>query len=266
MTIPSGILTRRFCCPDISTETATTDTAVHELTDLLEISPMTIRILLTFALLMSTFSLPGSATADDHKLKAVKEVPKGLSPEIEKLINATGHQIQSEDGPVVELWMLKSLPIKANFKSSPSQLYPFTPGQLLGAMRVPKGAEYTDFRDQEIAPGVYTLRYGLQPEDGNHLGTSETYDFILALPAKHDTKAATIDDFYELSERSGKAAGSTHPAIFSLLDPAEAGKETKLEEDTANDDWVLTFTAKGNAKGKAAALKVRLVVIGESEA
>lgn len=227
---------------------------------------MTIRILLTVALLMSAFSSPESATADDHKLKTVKEIPKGLSPEIEKLIDASGHQIQGEEGAVVELWLLKSLPVKANFKSSPSQLYPFTPGQLLGAMRVPKGAEYTDFRDQEIAAGTYTLRYGLQPEDGNHLGTSDTADFILALPAKHDTKPATIEDFYELSERSGKAAGSTHPAIFSLLDPAKAGKETKLEEDTANEDWVLTFTAKGNAKGKATELKIRLVVIGESEA
>ncbi len=227
---------------------------------------MTIRILLTVALSMSVFSLPGSATADDHKLKTVKEVPKGLSPEIEKLLDAAGHQIQGEEGAVVELWLLKSLPIKSNFKSSASQLYPFTPGQLLGAMRVPKGAEYTDFRDQEIAAGTYTLRYGLQPEDGNHLGTSDTADFILALPAKHDTKPATIEDFYELSERSGKAAGSTHPAIFSLLDPKEAGKETKLDEDESAEDWVLTFTVKGEAKGKATEVRIRLVVIGESEA
>jgi len=227
---------------------------------------MTIRVLLTVALLVTAFSLPGAVVADDHKLKAVKEVPQGLSPEIEKLIDASGHQIHGEDGAVVELWLLKSLPIKSNFKSSDSQLYPFTPGQLLGAMRVPKGAEYTDFRDQEIAAGTYTLRYGLQPEDGNHLGTSDTADFILALPAKHDTKPATIEDFYELSERSGKAAGSTHPAIFSLLDPKEAGKETKLDEDESAEDWVLTFTAKGDAKGKATEVRIRLVVIGESEA
>jgi hypothetical protein len=226
---------------------------------------MTIRILLTVALLAVSCTT-GAVSADDHKLKAVKEAPKGLSAEIEKLIDSTGHQIHGEDGAVVELWLLKSLPIKAKFKSGASQLYPFTPGQLLGAMRVPKGAEYSDFRGQEIAAGTYTLRYGLQPEDGNHLGTSETADFILALPAKFDTKPATIEDFYELSERSGKAAGSTHPAIFSLLDPAKAGKESKLDEDKSADDWVLTFTAKGNAKGKATEVKIRLVVIGESEA
>ena len=226
---------------------------------------MIIRILLTVALLVVSW-LPESVSADDHKLKAVKEAPKGLSAEIEKLIDPAGHQINGEDGAIVELWLLKSLPIKANFKSGALQLYPFTPGQLLGAMRVPKGAEYSDFRGQEIAAGTYTLRYGLQPEDGNHLGTSDIADFILALPAKIDTKPATIEDFYELSERSGKAAGSTHPAIFSLLDPKAAGKESKLDEDKSADDWVLTFTAKGEAKGKATEVRIRLVVIGESEA
>ena len=62
---------------------------------------MTIRVLLTVALLISAFSLPDAVAADDHKLKVVKEVPKGLSPEIEKLIDATGHQILGEDGAVV---------------------------------------------------------------------------------------------------------------------------------------------------------------------
>ena len=196
----------------------------------------------------------------------MKEAPKGLSPEIEKLIDAAGHQIHGEDGAVVELWLLKSMPIKPDFKSSAVQLYPFTPGQLLGAMRVPKGATYSDFRGQEIPGGTYTLRYGLQPEDGNHLGTSDTADFILALPAKIDTKPATIEDFYELAERSGKAAGSTHPAIFSLLDPAEAASEAKLVEDKSNDDWILNFAGKGEAKGKTSDVKIRLVVVGESEA
>jgi hypothetical protein len=227
---------------------------------------MTIRILLTVALLASVFSLPSADAADEHTLKAVEEAPKGLSAEIEKLVNATGHQIHGEDGAVVELWLLKSLPIKPNFKPGASQMYPFTPGQLLGAMRVPKGATYSDFRGQEIASGTYTLRYGLQPEDGNHLGTSDTADFILALPAKVDTKPDTIKDFYELSERSGKAAGSTHPAIFSLLDPKGAGRESKLDEDKSAEDWVLTFTGKGIAKGKASDVKIRLVVVGESEA
>ena len=227
---------------------------------------MPVRLLLAATLLVATSLPTRTEAADDHQLKSVKEGPTGLAPEIEKLLDPVGYQINGSDGPVVELWLLKTLSIKPAFKPGVSQLYPFVPGQLLGAMRVPKGAHYTDFRGQEITSGTYTLRYGLQPEDGNHLGTSDTADFILALPAKIDIKPDTIKDFYDLSERSGKAAGSTHPAIFSLLDPAKAGKDAKLDEDKSADDWVLTFTAKGNANGKAMEVKIRLVVVGESEA
>lgn len=226
---------------------------------------MTIRILLAAALLVSGFSTFSANAADEHTLKPVKEGPKGLSPDIEKLLDPVGHQIHGADGAVVELWLLKSLPVKAGFKPNFTQFYPFTPGQLLGALRVPKGAEYMDFRGQQISAGTYTLRYGLQPMDGNHVGTSETYDFILALPAKIDQKPATIEDFYKLAEQSGKAAGSTHPAIFSLLDPAEASKEPKLEQDGFTDHWILNFSGKGDAKGEKSDVKVRLVVVGQFE-
>lgn len=226
---------------------------------------MTVRILLAAALLVSAFSTHRTIAADDHTLKSIKEGPKGLSPEIEKLLDPVGHQIHGQDGAVVELWLLKSLSLKPGFKPNFTQFYPFTPGQLLGAVRVPKGSEYMDFRGQQIAAGTYTLRYGLQPMDGNHVGTSETYDFILALPAKIDQKSATIEDFYKLSEQSGKAAGSTHPAIFSLLDPAEVGKEAKLEQDGFTEHWILNFSGKGIAKGEKSDVKMRLVVVGQFE-
>ena len=106
----------------------------------------------------------------------------------------------------------------------------------------------------------------MERRGSDHLGTSEIADFILALPAKIDTKPATIEDFDKLSEHSGKAAGSTHPAIFSLLDPAKADKETGLKQDGSSDHWVLNFTGKGIAKGKKSDVKVRLVVVGESDA
>lgn len=226
---------------------------------------MTIRILLATTLLVSAFSTNAAFSADEHHLKKTSTPPKGLSPEIDKLLDPAGHQITGENGALVELWLLKSLPVKPGFKPNFTQFYPFTPGQLLGALHVPKGAEYMDFRGQQISSGTYTLRYGLQPMDGNHVGTSETYDFILALPAKIDTSPETIKDFYKLAEHSGKAAGSTHPAIFSLLDPAEASKEAKLEQDSFTDHWILNFTGKGVAKDVKSDVKMRLVVVGQFE-
>lgn len=221
---------------------------------------MSLRCLLTASLVLVTCL----AQADEHKLSTVKKGPEGLSAEIAKLLDNNGFKISGPDGTLVEIWLLKDVPVQEKFKPTFTKQYPFQPGQLLGAMRISQGIEYTDFRGQEMAPGVYTLRYGLQPMDGNHVGTSETYDFALALPAKSDKKTDAIKDFQELAEISAKAAGSAHPAIFSLLDPAEVEKDAVLEENDF-EHWVLSFTGKGKAKEKNVDLKVKLVVVGQSE-
>jgi len=222
---------------------------------------MNFRSVLACALaLMTTACL-----ADDYELNSTEKAPEGLSPAIEKLLEPAGAQISGANGPVVELWLLKSVATEPGFKSSLSKLYPFKPGQLVGALHVAKGAKYTDFRGQQVAPGVYTLRYGLQPVDGNHVGTSETSDFLLALPARADTGTEPIATFDELAQLSAKAAGSTHPAILSLLEPPRTGKSTKLEENSGNEHWTLTFATKGSAEGKETTLRIKLVVIGQFE-
>lgn len=218
-------------------------------------------ILFTFAISLSL----ANAQADDHQLKTTKSAPKGLSPAITKLLGTEGFQVALGKNAVVEVWLLKEVALKPGFKPGFTQMYPFSPGQLLGALVIPKGAEYTDFRGQAMKPGTYTLRYGLQPMDGNHVGTSETYDFLLALSAKGDTKTAPIKSFEELAKISAKAAGSAHPAIFSLLDPEEVKAKAKLEQDDFTEHWILSFMAKGKAKDKAVNYKVRLVVVGQFE-
>ena len=56
---------------------------------------------------------------------------------------------------------------------------------MLGALRFP--GEGHDYRDQTIAKGVYTLRYGLQPVNGDHLGVSTYRDYALLVPAAKDS-------------------------------------------------------------------------------
>ncbi|HUG90680.1 MAG TPA: hypothetical protein VML55_07605, partial [Planctomycetaceae bacterium] len=127
------------------------------------------------------------ASEPTHKLEAVKELPKGLSAKVAAEFSPQGHRVVGPDGPVAELWLAKSAAVKPGFKPTLNVKYPFTPGQLIGALRVLEGTTFTDFRGQEITPGLYTLRYGQQPQDGNHIGTSDLADFLLALPAESDT-------------------------------------------------------------------------------
>lgn len=203
-------------------------------------------------------------SAADHKLEITKAAPEGFAPDIAKLLSPQGYQINGAKGAVVEVWFANDIAVKDGFKPSLSQMYPFQSGQLIGAIRVAKGADFTDFRNQQVKPGVYTLRFGLQPSDGNHVGTSETSDFLLALPAAIDSKPESISSPAALAKSSAKASGATHPAIFSLVDPKKAANEAKLEKE-GDDHWILNAVLNGKAKDQAVPVKLRLIVIGHSE-
>ena len=132
-------------------------------------------------------------------------------------------------------------------------------------IEIVKKSEFTDFRGQDVAAGVYTLRYGQQPVDGNHVGTSDLADFLLAIPAKLDTDPALLKMSEAMHKLSAKTAGSNHPAIFSLLPPKADEKTPALTHDSSKHFWILSLTADGKAGDAAIKIPLRVVIVGVSE-
>lgn len=221
---------------------------------------MHLRILFAAVVSAALCSLPGTTQAEG-KLEEVSSLPEGLSKEVAAVVDAKGERVVSDGAAVCSVWLVKEVPTKANFKPTLSVKYPFAPGELLGVLQVQAKSKFTDFRGQEIKAGVYTLRYGQQPEDGNHVGTSDLADFLLAIPAAGDTDPKPIGAFEALSQKSAKSAGSTHPAIFSLLPVDKAAERPTLTHNADKDHTMLTATvpAKGGMK-----VPLRMVVIGKS--
>jgi hypothetical protein len=62
----------------------------------------------------------------------------------------------------------------------------FIQPSLIGIVEVPE--ESRDYRDDELFKNVFTMRYGLRPDDGNHLGTSDYRHFAVLIPADQDQK------------------------------------------------------------------------------
>lgn len=203
--------------------------------------------------------------ADDKTLATAAQPPAGVAPAIAGILNPQGYRVQGGDGTVCEVWLLKELPVKPKFKASLNVKYPLATGQLVGVIRVGDKGEYTDFRGQPVKPGVYTLRYGQQPQDGNHIGTSELADFLVAIPASMDTGVTPIVPPTKLHKASAKSVGGNHPAIFSLL-PAESAIESANLSKEENDRWVLGVPAHGVQNGKKIPLSLRIVVIGKAAA
>lgn len=211
--------------------------------------------------LVASLSVASFAPAADYALGKASELPKGPSEAIAKTLDAKGLAIQSGDETVANVWLVAQPALMASPGSFTAN-YKFTNGQLIGVLQVTGKGEFGDFRDQKVKEGVYTLRYGLQPEDGNHIGTSDTADFLLALPAEHDQMPAPLD-FTKLTTTSAKSVSSSHPAIFSMLSPGEAGEKSTLE--TAGEFKVLRIPVAGKEGDKDVKFDLRVVVVGHGD-
>ena len=175
------------------------------------------RLRMMFAVLMfaALWTVAGAVRAEE-KLEAVDALPEGLSKEVAAVLDAKGQRVIGDKGPVCSIWLVKEVPTKVDFKPTLSVKYPLVPGELIGVLQVEMKKKFTDFRGQEIKPGVYTLRYSLQPVNGDHLGASPQRDFLVLVPAADDKDANAAPNFETLMGMSRKASGTPHPAVLSI--------------------------------------------------
>jgi hypothetical protein len=208
------------------------------------------------------------AMADDYKVETVQEAPQGLTAPVAAVINPTGYRVVGKSGTVCEVWLARNVSVKSNFEPRLDVKYPLQAGELIGVIRFAESREPDDFRGQVIKPGTYTLRYGLQPNDGNHLGTSDVRDFLLACPPGADKDPKRIPKIKNLFKLSAKAAGTTHPAVFLLVPPE--GKPSEMptvREDKDRELVILGITLQGKDKeGAEKPVLLNIVIIGESKA
>ena len=199
--------------------------------------------------------------ADELTVEKLQDGPPAdeLSAEMVAKLAPTGHKVVDAGGKTVcEIWLARQLAVEPDFEPTLTIIYPLESGSLTGALHFPnKGS---DFRGQEIPSGVYTLRYGNQPEDGNHIGTFETRDFLLMLPAAADRDPKTLegDDFFATS---AEAAESTHPAIVPMLKPG-GGFVPAMHRIEETEWWVLRLWGSDSKGGKQV---LELVVAGTAE-
>ena len=205
---------------------------------------------------------PPAGAAADYKVDELKESPpEGLSPEMRAALGKSGFRVTSPAGKVVcDIWLRDKLPVLEKFGEKLDMKYPIDPGTLVGAVRY--GSASSDYRKQAVKAGVYTLRYGHQPQDGNHIGTAVYRDFLILAPIAQD-KAVDGVSQDKAMDWSKKVAGTTHPAIISLL-PPQKGRDplpAMVHEDTLDLEVLVakTTTAPG---AQAKEIQIELVAVG----
>ena len=208
-------------------------------------------------------ALPGSA-ADGPAVKVADEPPpKELAEPVRALLSAKAMTVLDAKGaPICTVWPRKALESKATAEQAKAGLKysHLDESTVIGAVRFP--AVWGDYRKQKVKPGVYTLRLGLQPMDGDHMGTAPFNEFGLLAPADLDKSPDPLDA-KELHALSAKASGRKHPGIMLLFPNRKPGDAPAIESKP-DDHWVLSFAVPTTAAGQKAALGFSLVVVGHS--
>lgn len=215
-------------------------------------------------LALSVAFVPLAASAAEPKLSAKVEkaaVPEALAGPVRKLLDEQALVVRDGDKELMTVWFRAEIPAKATEEQVKNGLtYREIPeGTLVGAVRFPE--KFTDFRKQEIAAGVYTLRFAVQPDIGDHTGTSPHPEFCLMSLAKEDTSADTIEP-KKLIEQSSQVNEGKHPAV--LLMWPNNGKDAARVQVVSKGNGVYAATVPRPlvADGKKATLGFAVTVAG----
>lgn len=141
--------------------------------------------------------------------------PEETPPAVADALAPEGLRVALEGETVWELWLRRELPASEGEPAFGQAFGELAPGGLVGLVRL--AAPWTDYMGTGIEPGLYTLRYLVQPVDGAHMGVSLYRDFLLLVPAADDGGPGETYGFDELVRLSRGATGTNHPAVLALF-------------------------------------------------
>lgn len=208
----------------------------------------------------------GAAAADPVGLSARAESldpPAELAAPIGKLLDKDAAVVAGKDGePVLTVWFRAEIPAKATAEQIANGLtYREVPeGTLVGAVKL--AGPFVDYRKQEIAAGVYTLRFLVQPDVGDHTGTAPHPDFLVLSPADKDTGLEPLEPKALIKLSSGSTGGD-HPGVMLLFPhPAKEADPKLLDKDGVK---ALAVRRTVEVEGKKVGLGFALTVAGHSK-
>jgi hypothetical protein len=206
--------------------------------------------------ILAVAALAVATAAAQPKVSPLPEKPPSqLAPAIASALQSSGVKAAVGDA-TLDIWWAQAIALSADGPGWSN----VESGTLVGAMRVT--GPYKEIRGKVVAPGVYTLRYGLQPQNGDHLGISTYREFLVLSPASVDTdpKVLGFDGVVALSKQ---VIGTSHPAGMSIDPPEDAPGALLSTYKSENGHDGIVFEVPRSAGGKpAGTVKFGLIVSG----
>ncbi len=180
---------------------------------------------------LTGFVVVGQAQSkDEYTVEAFTgPVPTEVAEPVRAELGTSAVRVKKGAETVCEIWLRTAIPAEAAGDGL-GRSYPQMPDMtLIGAIRVV--AAMKDNRDQKFPTGVYVMRHGIQPQNGDHTGSSDFIDFALLLNAKGDrTVKASYPTPMDMMKQSIADKEGEHPIVFALL-PTEVFDATESDEE-----------------------------------
>jgi len=197
-------------------------------------------------ILASQLVLAGTAFGQTYKVENAAAPPAAqLSQPLQDALESQGTRVVNDQGStLLEVWLPKTVPTSASASASSDILYgSLSAGEFIGVLHFPSQA--ADFRGHAIKPGFYTLRYGLIPQDGNHMGVNPTRDAFVLCPVAADSDLSTALNFDNLVKLGRQSSGMAHPG-FLVGAPVNGDSFPAVVKDDQGH-WNLQVKAHGSS-------------------
>jgi len=188
--------------------------------------------------------------------------PEEVAAFVIESLGESGVRITEKGAPVFDFWFVKDIPLSESPGENEAAWEKVKETTVVGAVKV--HAPQRDYREDEIYEGVYTLRYGLRPVDGDHQGTSDYRYFFLLIPAAMDTSPTGIRNPNAMVELSSEDTATLHPVVLSLR-PVEGAAEDDLPRMTTPiaDHTAARILLQGQAEDSSYPIVFDLVFQGK---
>lgn len=221
---------------------------------------MTIRQGLASLVAVAVTALTPAAALTGQELASAREVlaaPEPLAEPIREKLSSDV-VVVTRGTSRLEFWWTRGLPLSTDtpdWTQVPA-------GALLGALRLVD--PLPDIRGHTIPPGVYTLRFALQPQDGDHMGVSPYRQFLIVSPAADDRtpEPLGLDGAVDLGK---KTQNRSHPAVLSIDPPASGETPGSIVRTEEGHTAVVHSVPVVRDGAPAGALTFGLIIVGRIE-
>jgi hypothetical protein len=165
------------------------------------------------------------------------EVPAGVPDAVKGALQPEALTVKLGDSTVARFWFTAALSAAKTPSTELGVQYTgVAVGSLVGVVQI-EGI-WKDYKENAIQAGVYTLRYGVMPADGNHMGVAIYRDFLILLAPAEDPGPGQMLSYDDMVAASVTAAGVPHPAILSLFPIWDELSEPAILKNEI-DQWML---------------------------